>query len=192
MSKDTKKIIARTLLTISSENGKMTINEISKRSHITRTTIMNNFNTGIPGIFEYIYLNIVNEINEAIFRYKIEELSLEIFSNILLSILWNHKEEVRIINTTHIPFNITGPISDKTWSWAEARFNKLAKDHGLFPYFSGKDLLNYYNTQLIAIITLWLGTSIPIEPSIFQHTFLLLTSNSIKSLIYKDIEDVDK
>lgn len=188
MAKDTKKIIARTLLNISSENGKMTIDEISKRSYITRATIKNNFEKGIPGIVEYIYLNIVDEVNEVIFRYKVEELSLEIFSSVLISTLWKHKEEARIIYTTQLPFKLIGPISERTWNWAEARFNTLVKDHGLAPHFSGQDLLNYFNAQLIAILTLWLSADIPVEPHIFQEKFLFLMSTSVKSLIYKDID----
>ena len=44
-TKDTKEIIIRTLLNIASESQKVTIEEISKRSRITRTTIKNNFNS---------------------------------------------------------------------------------------------------------------------------------------------------
>lgn len=68
-------------MNIASENKKMTIDKISKRSHITRTTIKNNFNIGSLGIIEYIYLNIVDKI---IFKYNIEELS--ILLNLLLNL----------------------------------------------------------------------------------------------------------
>jgi hypothetical protein len=188
MAKDTKEIIVRTLLNLSSENGKLTIDEISKRSHITRTTIKNNFNTGIPGIVEYIYLTIVDEVNEIILRHKIEDVSLETFSNALLSVLWKHREKAKIIYTSQLPFKLVGPISERTWSWAEIRFNKLVKEHELAPYFSGKELLHYFNAQLIAILTFWLSADLPVEPDIFHEKFIFLMSTSIKSLIYKDID----
>nr|WP_282674310.1 TetR/AcrR family transcriptional regulator [Lactococcus cremoris] len=52
MTKDTKEIIVRSLLNIASENGKINIEEIAKRSHITRTTITNNFKNRVPSIVE--------------------------------------------------------------------------------------------------------------------------------------------
>jgi AcrR family transcriptional regulator len=189
MAKETKEIIIRTLLNISSEeDGKMTIEEISKRSHITRTTIRKNFNGGISEIVEYMYLGIVDEVNDIIFNYKVEELSLDTFADVLLSVLWKNKDKARIIYTSKLPFKLVGPISDRTWNWAEIRFNNLVKVHGLSPYFSGKELLKYFNAQLLTVLTLWLSADIPIPPHIFKPKFMFLMSTSIKTLIYKDID----
>ena len=128
MTKDTKEIIIRTLLNIASENEKLTIEEISKRSHITRATIKRNFKAGVPAIVEYIYLNIVDEVNERLLQYKCEEVSLELLADILLPVLWQHKEEAHIIFGSQLPFRLIGPISYRTWKWAEKHFNSLIKN----------------------------------------------------------------
>lgn len=83
MTKDTKEIIIRTLLNIASESQKVSIEEISKRSHITRTTIKNNFKTGIPGIVEYIYLNIVDEVNERLLQYNCITVKMLLLNSLL-------------------------------------------------------------------------------------------------------------
>lgn len=189
MAKDTKEIIVRTLLNIASENGKLTIDEISKRSHITRTTIRRNFPEGVPGIVKYVTLNIVSEVNEILFRYNIDELSLNTYSDIILSVLWKHRDEARIIYTSQLPFKFIIPISEQAWSWAEKRYNNLAKVHDLAPHFSGKELFQYFNAQLLAILTLWLSADIPIEPHLFKPKFTFLMSTSIKTLIYQGIEE---
>lgn len=112
MTKDTKEIIVRSLLNIASENGKINIEEIAKRSHITRTTITNNFKNGVPSIVEYIYLNIVDEVNQQLLLYNCEEVSLEILADIMLPILWKHKAEAHIIYSSQLPFRLIKTISD--------------------------------------------------------------------------------
>lgn len=188
MAKDTKEIIVRTLLNIASENGKLTIDEISKRSHITRTTIRRNFPEGIPGIVMYIVLNIIHEINEVLFRYDIENITLEKFTDIILSIMWKHKDKVRIIYTSQLPYKFIVPISEEAWPWAEEYYNKLVKKHCLAPYFSGKELFRFFNAQVSSILTLWLTTDIPVEPRVFKPKFIFLMSSSIKKLIYKGVQ----
>lgn len=188
MTKDTKEIIIRTLLNIASESQKVTIEEISKRSHITRTTIKNNFKTGVPGSVEYIYLNIVDEVNERLLQYECEEVSLELLADILLPVLWQHKEEAHIIYSSQLPFRLIEPVSDRTWKWAEKRFNFLIKEHGLANYFTAQELLKYFNAQLITVLTLWLEADIPIHLDKFRPKFMFFMNASINQLIFKGIK----
>ncbi|KZK08463.1 putative transcriptional regulator [Lactococcus cremoris] len=188
MTKDTKEIIIRTLLNLASENEKLTIEEISKRSHITRATIKRNFKTGVPGIVEYIYLNIVDEVNDRLLRYKCEEVSLELLADIMLPVLWQHKAEAHVIYSSQLPFRLIGPVSDRTWKWAEKRFSFLIKEHNLSNYFTGQELLKYFNAQLITVLTLWLEADIPIELEKFRPKFLFFMSTSIHELIFKGID----
>ncbi|KST86991.1 putative transcriptional regulator [Lactococcus lactis subsp. lactis] len=185
MTKDTKEIIIRTLLNIASESQKVTIEEISKRSHITRTTIKNNFKTGVPGIVEYIYLNIVDEVNERLLQYNCEDVTIELLADLLLPVLWQHKEEAHIIFGSQLPFQLIGPISDRTWKWAEKRFNFLIKEHGLANYFTAQELIKYFNAQLITVLTLWLEADIPIAYEKFRPKFIFFMSTSINELIFK-------
>lgn len=188
MAKDTKNIIVRTLFNIAAENGKITIEEISKRSYITRLTIKNNFPTGIPGIVEYAYINIIREVNERLLKFKCEEVSLELLADIMLPVLWQYKEEAHVIYSSQLPFRLIGTICDETWEWAKNRFNGLIKEHGLANYFSGKELLKYFNAQLVSILTLWLEADIPVELEAFREKFLFLMRCSIKDLIFKGID----
>lgn len=174
MTKDTKEIIVRTLLNIASESQKVTIEEISKRSHITRTTIKNNFKSGVPGIVEYIYLNIV-------------DVTIELLADLLLPVLWQHKEEAHIIYSSQLPFRLIEPVSDRTWKWAEKRFNFLIKEHGLANYFTAQELLKYFNAQLITVLTLWLEADIPIHLDKFRPKFMFFMNASINELIFKGI-----
>ena len=179
MTKDTKEIIIRTLLNIASESQKVTIEEISKRSHITRTTIKNNFKSGVPGIVEYIYLNIVDEVNERLLQYNCEDVTIELLADLLLPVLWQHKEE------SQLPFRLIGPISDRTWKWAEKHFNSLIKKQGLANYFTAQELLRYFNAQLITVLTLWLEADIPIAYEKFRPKFIFFMSTPINELIFK-------
>lgn len=188
MAKDTKEIIIRTLFNIASENGKITVEEISKRSHITRTTIKNNFPTGIPGIVELAYINIVREVNEQLLTYKCEEVSLELLADLLLPVLWRHKEEAHVIFSSQLPFRLIDKISDETWNWGQNRFNSLIKENELANYFSGRELLKYFNAQLIAILTLWLEADIPVNIDLFRPKFIFLMKISVDELIFKGID----
>ncbi|WP_282667434.1 TetR/AcrR family transcriptional regulator [Lactococcus cremoris] len=188
MTKDTKEIIVRSLLNIASENGKINIEEIAKRSHITRTTITNNFKNGVPSIVEYIYLNIVDEVNQQLLLYNCEEVSLEILADIMLPILWKHKAEAHIIYSSQLPFRLIKTISDRTWKWAEKRFNFLVREHDLSNYFTGQELLKYFNAQLITVLTLWLEADIPLELEKFRPNFLFFMNSSVHELIFKGID----
>jgi AcrR family transcriptional regulator len=182
-----KDIIVRTLLNIASENGKLTIEEISKHSNIPRITIKKHFKNGISDIVESVYLDIVREVNEKLFTYDVDELSLETFSDILLPVLWIHRDPLHIIYSSQLPFPPLTSISQETWDWAGQRFDNLAKKHGLYPSFSGFDLLKYFNACLISILTMWLGQRIPIDIELFRPKFLFLMSNSLDNLIYRNI-----
>lgn len=184
MAKDTKDTIVRTVLNIASENGKLTIEEISKRSYITRTTIKNNFKKGVPEIIEYSYLNIIQEVNIRLFKYKCEDVSLELFADIALPILWSYREHLRIIYTK-LPFRLTDLITEETFGWAKVHFDTLVKEHNLSKYFSGKDLLRYFHGQLITVLTLWLGADISLNFEVFKPKFIYLMSTSINSLIFE-------
>lgn len=188
MAKDTKEIIVRTLFNMASENKTFTIDEISKRSHITRTTIKRNFPTGIAGIVEYAYINIVREVNESLLKYKCEEVSLELLADLLLPVLWQHREEAHVIYSSQLPFRLINSISEETWHWAEDRFNNLIKEHNLSNFFSGKELLKYFNSQVVAVLTLWLEADIPIDIDDFRPKFIFLMKTSINDLIYKGID----
>ncbi|CAM3024344.1 TetR/AcrR family transcriptional regulator [Lactococcus hircilactis] len=188
MSKDTKNIIIRTLFNIAAENGSLTVEEISKRSYITRTTIKSNFPDGIPGIVEFAYLKIVREVNERLLSYPCEEVSLDVLADILLPVLWAHKEEAHVIYSSQLPFRLIDSIRDETWHWAKNRFNALIKEHGLANYFTGKELLKYFNAQLVAVLTLWLEADIPVDLDLFRDKFLFLMKMSVRELIYSGIE----
>jgi len=188
MAKDTKSIIIRTLFNIAAENGKLTVEEISKRSYITRTTIKSNFPTGIPGMVEYTYLNIVHEVNERLLTYKFEEVSLELLADILLPVLWRNREAAHIIFSSTLPFRMIDTISDETWEWGKERYDAMIKKHGLANYFSGRELLKYFNAQLIAVLTLWLEADIPIDIELFRPKFLFLMKTSVNELIFKEID----
>ncbi|OAZ15817.1 hypothetical protein V425_12040 [Lactococcus lactis RTB018] len=51
----------------------------------------------MPGIVEYIYLNIVDEVNERLLQYNCEDVTIELLADLLLPVLWQHKEEAHII-----------------------------------------------------------------------------------------------
>ena len=188
MAKVTKQIIIRTLLNIAAENNKLTIEEISKRSGIPRSTIKKNFPDDINGIVEYIYIGIVREVNQTLLQYDVNDVSLELFSNIFLPILWKHREEAHIIYTSPLPFQLIDQISAETVEWAGDRFNKLVIEHDLAPNFSGIDLLKYFNAHLVAILTLWLGVRFPVDIEKFKPIFLYLMRTPMKDLIYKGID----
>lgn len=92
----------------------------------------------------------------------------------MLPVLWQYKEEAHVIYSSQLPFRLIGTISDETWEWAKNRFNGLIKEHGLANYFSGKELLKYFNAQLVSILTLWLEADIPVELEVFREKFLFL------------------
>lgn len=190
MAKDTKKIIIETLLNIAVENGPITVEEIYRRSGITRNTIQRNFNNqGITGIVDYISSGIIAEINEQLSKYEPEELPIEIFADILLSVIWQYRREVHIISTSTIPyvFPKNGDDIAFIFLWGKKRFEYLVKEHKLAPVFSAQDLLKFWNSYIFAILSFWLASPIPIEPRIFKPYFLFLAKTSMYDLIYKDI-----
>ncbi|AYG01891.1 TetR/AcrR family transcriptional regulator [Lactococcus allomyrinae] len=188
MTKDTKKIIVRTLLEIAAQHGSLTIEEVSRRSNITRNTIQRNFNNeGIKGIVDYINGNIVQEINNQIFRHQPDELPLEIFADILLSVMWEHRDEAHIIYTSDLPFKPASQTVELSFSWLGERYERLVKEHRLAPIFTAKELVRFYNTYIYALLSLWLSSDVPVEPSVFKPKFLYLMKISMYDLIYKGI-----
>lgn len=186
MARDTKSIIVSTLLEIITEDGKLTISEIHKRSYITRATIMNNFPGGINEIIEYVYSEIVKEINNSLKKIKLEELNLERFTDTILPMLWENRKTIHILYTSSIPFCPTTVTSRDTWLWAESRYNSVAKNTGMSPFFSGRELLQYWNNQLLAILNLWLGSKNPLNLEEFRPIFLFLVQSSICDLISEE------
>lgn len=178
-----KEIIARTLLNIAAEQGKITIEEISKRSHISRNTIKNNFENGIIDIVKYMYIQIINEVNTTLLKYDVNKLSLEDFADIVLPVFWNNREKARIIYISNLPFRLLDDICQLTWNWCEDKFNKLVIVHGLEQEMSGFDLLIYFNAQLISIFTFWLSVPLPIDVENFKPKFLFLMNISIIDLV---------
>ena len=188
MAKDTKEIIIRVLLNIAAEHGPLTVEEISRRSGITRNTIQKNFgNKGISGIVEYIYSHIIDEVNERLFQHDANELPIEIFADILLSVVWKYHEQIHVLYTSELPFKPVSQATNTAYPWVKERYEWLVKEHGLAPLFSSKELLFYWNAQLIAILSLWLGADIPVEPSVFKPKFVYLVKTSLYDLIYKGI-----
>jgi AcrR family transcriptional regulator len=188
MAKDTKKLIISTLLEMIMENQKITISEISKRSFITRATIMNNFPGGINEIIEDIHSKVIKEINHVLRHYDPNKLTLEQFADIVLPILWKNRKAAQIFYTYSVPFRPHGAATEAAWPWVGKRYNKLVKELELSPFFSGKELLLYWNAQLHAIFTLWLSPENPLPPEEFRSFFLLLTRTSINDLIYSGIK----
>ncbi|MDR0318109.1 MAG: MarR family transcriptional regulator [Lactococcus lactis] len=187
MTSAKKEAIIRTLLNISAENGKLTIEEISKRSNIPRSTINRNFKNGINEMVETLYLSVVHEINYQLLEYNPLDMTLEIFSDIVLPILWNHRNEAQVLFTSNLPFQLIKPVSGIVWDWAKEYFENLVQIHGLSPYFSSLELLQYFNAQLTSIFILWLGVRIPMEVEVFKQKFLFIMNSSMKNLIYFDI-----
>ncbi|MDR0318110.1 MAG: TetR/AcrR family transcriptional regulator [Lactococcus lactis] len=185
MAKDTKEIISQALLKISSENGKFTIEEISNRSYITRATIMKNFPNGIPEIIEYLGSQIIDNVNQELFKHDPDKLSLEQFADIILPILWENKDSAQIMYTTSLPFHPIPIATNSAWTWVENRYNRLVKVHNLSPYISGKELLVYWNSYLISVLMFWLLNDNPLEPKEFRPKFLFLMRTSLNDLIFK-------
>lgn len=188
MSKDTKAIVIRVLLNIAAEHGPLTVEEVSRRSGITRNTIQNNFgNKGISGIVEYIYSTVIDEVNERLFQHDANELPLEIFADILLSVVWRYHDQIHILYTSDLPFRPVGQMTNTAYPWVKKRYDWLVKEHGLAPLFSGKELLYYWNAHLVSVLSLWLDADLPVEPSVFKPKFLYLMKTSMYDLIYKGI-----
>ncbi|MCL2113108.1 MAG: TetR/AcrR family transcriptional regulator [Streptococcaceae bacterium] len=190
MAKDTKQIIIQTLLKIAAENGtqNITVEEISRRSGITRNTIQSNFNNqGVAGIIDYINITIIQEINEQIFRFNPNELPIEIFIDIVITVLWRHRDEAHLIYTTPLPFLPADHTVELSIDWLHERYERLVKEHHLAPYFSAEELLRFYNIFLYACFSLWLSAKTPVPPEVFKEKFLYLMKTSMKDLIYGDI-----
>ena len=106
MAKDTKNLLIQTLLTIAKENGPLTVEEISRRSGITRNTIQRNFNNeGVKGIVYYIDKNITQEINEQLFKFDPDELPSDMYAK-------------------------------NSLPWIKERYTRILKKHGLNSFFS--------------------------------------------------------
>ncbi|QPS70566.1 TetR/AcrR family transcriptional regulator [Lactococcus garvieae] len=188
MAKNTKEIVIRTLLNIAAEGGRVNVEEITRRTGITRNTIRHNFgDKGIEGIIEYIYLDIFHEINEQLFRHDPNEIPVEIFADIVLPILWQHRDEAHILATSNLLYRTDAGAIDLTFPWAKERYDYLVKEHELNPYFSSKQLLSFWISYLDIIFTLWFSAQIPLEPEKFKPLFIKLIKTSMYDLIYKGI-----
>jgi len=187
MTKDTKEIIIQTLINIVAEGNPLTIEEISRQSGITRTTIQRNFdNKGIQGIIYFMAERIITEIDEELVKHNPDELPLEIFADIVLPILWKHYREAHTIYSFPIPYPIADMAVELSFSWVKKRYEYLVISHSLIP-FSARDLLYYWNIQLFTVCSIWLGTSNPLKPEEFKPKFIYLMKTSLYDLIYKDI-----
>lgn len=188
MAKDTKKIVVRTLLNLAAEKKPLSVEAVSKRSGITRNTIQKNFdNQGIEGIVNYINGTILNDINEQLFKFDPDELPIEIFADIVLTILWKHRIEAHLLFTTHIPFKAASQTVELSFTWVKKRYEHLVAEHHLAPIFSAEELLEFWNVYLYGVFSLWLNAEVPVEPEIFKPKFLYLIKTSMYDLIYKDI-----
>ncbi|NHI67447.1 TetR/AcrR family transcriptional regulator [Lactococcus formosensis] len=188
MAKNTKEIVIRTLLNIAAEGGIVNIEEIPRRTGITRNTIRYNFgNQGIDSIIAYIYSGIFQEINTQLFRHSPNEIPVEIFADIILHILWEHRDEAHILVTSKLLYRTDIGAIDLVYPWAKERYDYLVKVHQLSPYFSSKQLLSFWISYLDIIFTLWFSVQIPLTPEKFKPIFLKLVKTSMYDLIYKDI-----
>lgn len=188
MAKNTKDLVVRTLLNIAAEEGPVNIEEITRRTGITRNTIKNNFgNGGISDILQYIYLNIFDKLNKQLFRHNPDELPVEIFADIFLDVLWQYKDEVHILVTSNLLFKRSQIVTDLSFPWVQKRYEKLVKDHNLAPNFTAKQLLLFWSSYLDAIAVLWFTSKIPLEPKQFKPIFLKLIETSMYDLIYTEI-----
>lgn len=188
MAIDTKKIIIKTFLEISSENKIATIQEISKRSYITRKTISRNFNNGISDIMQYIYSEIISTVNAELLKHNLNNLSLEEFADIILPIVWSYRQEIKILYSSPFYSRVVPIATNSIWSWLELRFQNLVKLHNLSPAFHGIELLNYWNLYLFSILTLWVTSPNPSSVSIFRTRFIFLMKTSIRELIFKEVK----
>lgn len=188
MAKNTKEIVIRTLLNIAAEGGIINIEEITRRTGITRNTIRHNFgNRGIDDIVAYIYRGIFQEINAQLFRHSPDEIPVEIFADIILPILWQHRDEAHILVTSNLLYRTDAGTIDLIYPWAKERYDYLVKEHQLSPYFSSRQLLSFWISYLDIIFTLWFSVQIPLTPEKFKPIFIKLVTTSMYDLIYKDI-----
>ncbi|WP_251422473.1 TetR/AcrR family transcriptional regulator [Lactococcus muris] len=188
MAKNTKEIVIRTLLNIAAEDGVVNVEEITRRTGITRNTIRHNFgNKGIDSIIAHIYTEIFQEINEQLFRHDPSEIPVEIFADILLPILWKHRDVAHILVTSNLLYRTADGATDFVFPWAKEHYDYLVKEHQLSPYFSSKQLLSFWISYLDIIFTLWFSSQIPLEPEKFKPIFIKLIKTSMYDLIYKGI-----
>jgi AcrR family transcriptional regulator len=182
-----KDIIARTLLNIASDvNSNLTIEEISKRTNISRLTIKKNFKNGISDIIEYVYSGIIEKITKKLITYDITKLTLENFSDILLPIVWGHRDMLHIIYTSKFAFRIRSYISSEMLTWLGPFINKLLKKHRIISSFSAIELLEYFNSYLTSVLILWLSPKIPLNVELFKPKFLFLMNNSLENIFYNN------
>ena len=105
MAKDTKDIVIEALISLAAKQDMVTVEDISRYSGITRNTIQKNFNNqGINGIVDYINHKITTEINTELMRFDPDELPLEIFADITLTIMWKYRREAHVLYTSNLPF----------------------------------------------------------------------------------------
>nr|UKS68167.1 TetR/AcrR family transcriptional regulator [Lactococcus garvieae] len=190
MAKDTKDIVIEALISLAAKQDIVTVEDISRYSGITRNTIQKNFNNqGINGIVDYINHKITTEINTELMRFDPDELPLEIFADITLTIMWKYRREAHVLYTSNLPFKprINSIENSLSLPWVEKRYEALVKAHNLAPIFTASDLLYFWNSFLYSVFSLWLSSPIPVDPKEFKPKFIYLVKTSIFDLIYKDI-----
>jgi hypothetical protein len=190
MAKDTKDIVIQALLTLASKNNTVSVEQISQYSGITRNTIQKNFNNeGIAGIIKYINQKVNQEIIDELTKYNPDELPVEIYADIVLTIVWKYRRQAHVLYTSDLPFKPHSNTAENTlaFSWVQRRYERLVKEHGLAPDFSANDLLYFWNAYIYSILSMWLSSPIPLNPKQFKPKFLYLIKTSMYDLIYKDI-----
>ncbi|AYG00369.1 TetR/AcrR family transcriptional regulator [Lactococcus allomyrinae] len=189
MAKDTKQIVIQALLNIMSENGILNLEEITRRTGVTRNTIQKNFNNqGIDGIFDFIYSQILTEINDRLFQHDPNELPIEIFADIVLNILWKHRDVIRILSISDRLHQAIIQFTELSFPWIKKRYELLVKINNLSPIISPKKLYSLWNNHFFGIISIWLSEQYPVKPCVFKPKFCFLIRTSMYDLIYKDIK----
>lgn len=188
MAKDTKKLVVQAVFNILDEKVPLNLEEIIRRTGITRQTIQNNFeHKGLDGIFDFIYRTMIEEAQQQLFRYNADELPIEIFADIILNVSWKYRKEWHTLvaaNRNHQAIELSTELS---LPWVEKRYERLIKLHHLFPVVTPRSLLKYWNGCLYSALEIWLSASYPVEPSVFKPVFIFLMKNSLQTVIYSEL-----
>lgn len=188
MAKHTKKYICQAVLNILSDGGTLNIEEITRKTGITRQTIKNNFDSkGIEGIMEYIYREIIIDINIRLFQHDPDEMPLEIFADIVLNAIWKHRDTWYILYKSNYHLQAVTIATAYAYPKVKDRYQKLMKKHALHNIMSPKDLFMLRNSYLFAVLSTWLNVSFPVEPHIFKPKFIYLMTNSMEKIFYSNI-----
>ncbi|MFV0555874.1 MAG: TetR/AcrR family transcriptional regulator [Lactovum sp.] len=190
MAKDTKQILLRSFLELLEKKGitQITETDLAKASGVTRFTIQNNFGKNFAKtITDYLYDKISKNLLDKLSHFDPEDMTIEIFADILLPIVWKYQTSIRIIaNSSILPMSDTFLFAP-FFKWAEPLFSRTwEQQKKTLTQFDTYDMYCLWVQQIILYIVMWIRKPVPEDPKLFKKTFCYLLRTSAASLIDKD------